>query len=830
MFCTLLFTMTMSPYVQGGKVSVPASQRSPKTTYYDVISNLPWDVQKQGPLVCVCPLRIANGKTLEDLEMKRIPLGDITAIGPAKMVTLRSRFTDPPNLYEGLPEEAKVLYLLNVASDDQVRKLLGEGLCIDDCRGEAAAVMQSIMPAPFMWGAGTTGVISNMRSATWPLKFEAMPEAERRRVRLKVTRHIDLTVALSNGYSGTEYRPDLSAGKSVPMVKRDESQQFGLKYEVESDNSPRKSQLDFTDPRLDKKIPFKNQERLEQLLTRMTEATGIPLQCASAYRYGQMLEAGSDASARDILQALARSVAGVYRKLGENYILTNDLEGVRTHQARIAAYIDDLQKETERRQAIWRRDMLKSGRLARVKFFENEDEGLTSAEIESMRKNDNNEADGPHYLPISQASADVRKAIEANTASYGGGGSVDKSKVGIQSYLRYQFILPNGTPFWETRSVGNVSQFSEHPYLWQPPNPKPVAMPLAAGGSLQALVLRADSASTARAHVKQVQKLGLNELWLETQSPSALKAAVEAANLAGIKVALVIRPWAAAPGQAPLDPDTTTSGEHARSEAAAVANYLSLQHFYQDNSGYPPEVRENYSPLDPLNDARWSALARLAGTSGVAKIVLLDAYPTGYAQKVSYAQRDYFFGHAADNFVSYGYSNVQRLAFFKKSQTDPLDTLHGTIRNDVDFRFEAWNGFYPNGDASDDWQKARADWIRDSLQRLVNALASAGRPVLMPGQNRTEDIPPYPDKGLFLLKSKTDLPFFPDDYYSRSEKFPFDASVIDILDDGDAAARNRVADHVRKVMEVRKVPLALDFSALPPSKLDVVVSRWLRKP
>lgn len=828
LLCALLFTATVSqrPVTNIGPKAAP---QKPQTTFFQALSALSWDAAKDGPLICVCPPKVTDGKSLEELGMKEISVGDITAIGPARMLTIRSRFTEAPNLYEGLPTDAKVLYLLTIASDDQVRKLFGEGLCIDDCRGEAASVMQSILPNPLVWGEGTTQNYGGNPAFSYGVapKVQIMSDADRRRVRIRVVKHIDLTVALQNegGFTGGFFHEETSVGKVMPYIKQDETQKFGLKYKLESDNLPRKSQLDFGDARLDKKIALKSGERVSSLLDRISSATGLTLRCATAYQYGETLELGTEASARDILQAVARSVAGVYRKLGNNYILTCDLEGIRVHQARIAAYLDDLQKETEQRKSIWRSAMRKSGRLARIKFSGNDDESLTAAETESMRKNDDDERGGPFYLPISQASADVRKAMEANN---GGGLNIDKSKVGIASSVRYQFVMPNGTVCWGIQSVGNSSQFSGEPYVWQPPNPKPIAMPLNADGSLRALVLRADSVSAAKADVKQVQKLGLGELWLETQNPSVLKAAIEAGSVANIHVALVIRPWAAAPGQVPADPDRTTTGDHGRGEAAAIANYQSLQHFYEDNSAYPSEVRENYSPLDPANDSRWAAYSRLADTPGVSKVVLLDAYPIGYAKNISYSSRDYFFAHTADNFVSYGYSDSQRLAFLTQTKTDPVDTENDILMQEVNLR-DVWNGFYANGAQPQVWQTARSGWIHDSLQKLVTALNAGGHAIFMSGQYPTEDIPPFTDKGLFAWKPGSDLPLFPTNYYRGSQDFPFDASVIEILDDGDPAARNRVANVVKERLSTRKAPFALDFSSIPSSKVDSVVARWLTK-
>jgi anti-anti-sigma regulatory factor len=56
-----------------------------------------------------------------------------------------------------------------------------------------------------------------------------------------------------------------------------------------------------------------------------------------------------------------------------------------------------------------------------------------------------------------------------------------------------------------------------------------------------------------------------------------------------------------------------------------------------------------------------------------------------------------------------------------------------------------------------------------------------------------------------------------------------DVAVVEIQDDPDPDQHNRVASAVQKQFTKSGKPVVLDFSGVPPSKLDFVLKSWLKR-
>lgn len=799
-------------------------QRQPVKTYFDVISKLPWDPNTHGALIAPCPMAVAKGDTLSDLRLKKVHVGQILAIVPEKMTTLNSHFTEAPNLYDGLPREAKVLYLLTLLGEDQWSKITGDGLSIGDCRGPQVAVMQSILPNPFTY---TLGTILGHNSVTYGNVESPIPlsESERSGIKLRVIRHLELELPLENngGYTGTSVRDNRKIGDKIPMLHENDGDEYGQHIKIESENLPKKSQLDLRDTRFDTKISMKPGEKLGDLVGRIASATGINVVADPHYVYMQMVEIGTEASARDLIQAISFGVAGTYRKLGDYYILTCDLEGVAAHQARITAFEDDLEQLVRERENLWRGVLAKGTQLKKIKFNPGAYDKLSPAELANLEANDAPGYNNSHYIDPANASDAVRQELRDFNS---GNTRLDPTKVGIHSSTRYELVLPDGSTSWEVGWLGNGQEFMPEPYQWQPPKPAPVTLPIKTSAKLSAVVLSADSIPMAKLQVQRAHQLGLSEVWLQTWTPDVLKAGIEAATPLAIKVKAAVRPWAVGPYDSILDPDCTAAGDHGAVLAEKKQNYEGFQHHWQEMKAYEPPTLDSLSPLDSQVSERWDRLHSLASIQGLSGVAILDAYPIGYAKAISYSYGSPFYTPATDAFLSYGYSEAQRLAFFKTEHVDPLDFEDETARTKASIR-EAWGMAYGGGQEFEKWQKAKGVWIHDALFKLTADLASLGQPIWISGQPIKIHIPPYGKDLLVNWKQGDDLPTGPEDYAGDEAAKLADLTVIPIQDDTDPDLRNRVADTVVQLLHKSTKPVVLDFSNVPPKKLDVVLKRWL---
>jgi len=823
-FIRLLNVVALGSGLASGHAQAPAGKIY--DSYYEVMANVPWNVERSGPLVGVCPMVSITGETLKDVGRKMVAIGGLTAIVPVKMVTVNSRFTQEPNLYDGLPREAKVLYLLTLLNDEQWRKISGGGLTLADCNGPQVAVMQSILPNPFQWFPATIMGPRSVALTGAGDKPNELTNQQRAQVKLRVIRHLELTLPLENnrGFTGTTVRDNLPEGMIVPYIKDVDGDEFGQHVKVESENVPKKTQLDFRDSRLDAKLPLKTGEKLSDLIARVSFASGMKIYADPHYGEMRLFEAGTEATARDLLQGISLGVAGTYRRLGDSYILTNDLEGMAAHQARIAAWEDDLQKIVEERKTLWRNAVAKGKGMNKVRFNPGAYDSLTQSEISNLAENDHGNGE-EHYVDTALVSEAVKREMREFKA---GTLKLDMGKVGITSTARYELVLPNGAKPWNMGCLGNGFQFSGERSLWLPPKPDEVPLPFTSPKGLTGLLLKADTPQSAQALVQRVAQLGLREVWVESSSGKAIEAAVEAATPAGIKVRLAVRPWALEPGSTGRDLDRTVTGDQGKALAAKKLGYLSWQRFWQETLAFEPPTKEQLSPLDSQVPTRWASIAALARTKGLSGTALLDAYPIGYAQRTSRGSGSYFYSIAVDNFLSYGYSETQRIAYFQATHVDPLDFSDFTIHTNVNLD-NVWAGGWHYGTEYEQWQQMKAKWIHDALARLTQTLSGAGGSVLLPGQPQLAHVPPYAQSYLYAWTPGTDLPTMPEDYRGDMVARASQVAVIRIMESDDPVQRNRVASNVKKQMEESGKPVILDFSAVPANRLDLLLKMWLKK-
>jgi len=801
---------------QAGQVQQPVQ------TYFNAISTLPWD-DSSGSVIAVCPLAVANGKTLKDLNRKLVPFGGVTAVVPTTMLTINSRFTDAPNLYDGLPETSKVLYLLTLLTEAQWNKITDEGLTIADCRGEQIPVMQSIIPNPFVV---QTGRIEAANSISFPDKdaVKTYTDEERSQVKLQVSKHLELTVYLANngGYSGASIRDSRKKGDAMAYIKEDDKSEYGQHVLTESANSPRRSDLAFNNPRFATKVPLRSGESIKDLIARLGVATGVELYADPHYTRMQVFERGPDASAKDILQAISLGVAGTFRRLGSAYILTCDLEGVAAHQARIAAWEDDLEKIVRDRETLWRGVIAKGKGMGKMRIPDAAYQKFNAAELANLAANDKEDQTSAAMDP-----ATAGDAVRLELSDYHGGLNIDKNKVSIFTSAQYAFILPDGSKPWNIRWLGQTSMFKPDQYMWQPQKPGQVDLPIAPPANLRAVVLQAGSEEEARDEIARVHELGLSEVWIDAKSPSILSAAVEAGKPLGVKVCAAIRPWVADRGDTTKEPDRTAAGDYAKSLQEKELAYRSFQNFWLDIASFMPGARPQFAPMDPALPSHWSHLTAYATVKGLAGVELLDSYPTGYAKDNSYTSGSYFWSPAVDNFLSYGYTASQRLAYFQAEQIDPLDIEAEGPRTKASFR-EVWGEAWSPGQPFEKWQQTKGKWVHDAMQSLVSSLAATGVPVQLGGQPVKIHIPPFDRQLLFTFKPGGDLPSLPEDYRGEQAAKNADLQVIEFQDSQDMEQTNRVAANILKRLKEKK-PVVIDLSSIPPGRLNNVLSSWFKK-
>jgi hypothetical protein len=213
-----------------------AGQSAPATVrdfhdYASVYAQIHWSVDTSGPLIATCPSGVTKGRTLDEIGRKLVRIGDLTAVVPTRMVTIHSHFMDPPNLYDGLPMEAKVLYLLTLLKDDQWTKITGDGLTLGDCQGDQIAVMQSILPNPFTTVAATLTGPNSLD--LHPDNSSQLTDQERSQVKLRIARSLEISIGLnSGGLTNASVRDGIRTGSTVPIFMPGDGNEYGQQIQV----------------------------------------------------------------------------------------------------------------------------------------------------------------------------------------------------------------------------------------------------------------------------------------------------------------------------------------------------------------------------------------------------------------------------------------------------------------------------------------------------------------------------------------------------------------------------------------------------------------------
>ncbi len=207
---------------------------------------------------------------------------------------------------------------------------------------------------------------------------------------------------------------------------------------------------------------------------------------------------------------------------------------------------------------------------------------------------------------------------------------------------------------------------------------------------------------------------------------------------------------------------------------------------------------------------------------------MLDTSPIGYAKDISNVSGSYFYSPATDLYLSYGYSFAQRLQFLRQEKIDPLDIECRTTRTQVSLE-EVWGDAWSPGDPFQIWQQTRAKWNHDAIAKLLGTFAVAGKPILVTGQPLKIHTPPFAQTYLFPWVPGQELPSSPEDYEGSATSKASHTIVVRIQDDDNLDQRMRVAANLVSQIKKSAKPVVMDFTEVPPNRLEETVRTWLRK-
>ena len=551
--------------------------------------------------------------------------------------------------------------------------------------------------------------------------------------------------ALMFGVSSMIYRPP---GAVAYRDVSAEHQTHGLVGAKVVANDEKDSDLNTRVAWLAKDVALANGASVGSLVAAVRSATGMEIYPDARISGFPVEIVGDHAAAGDLLQALALSVSGTYRRVGPAYVLAPDEEGQATRGARAQATAVLGWLQIQHKIADWRVQIKSGGLLDQLDFLS--DDVFGGAAFLRAHGLSTSAYDDPGWHPSASMNPVMHEAIPVVSATQPIvqpgqtwlPNDALRDQVHYHVSIGYRFVMPDDTP------LGSQSLDIDSGSLTTggaPVNPPKLPM----DGNKLTLGSAAGSRSDDPAAVGQFCSLakahGFHRVWIETREPKAVAAALDS----GLAVDLVVRPWAMLPGEVG-ETDVNVFGQ-----AGGDLNLIPLARM---NFPYHQTwtFTTSFSPADPDLSGHWVRLAPLLSTRGIRRLILMDAIPGGYAHaedsdydrirtgpvtfngaQVLKSLRD-----LAPTVYEFGYTTLLRTAALRKFGIDPIDLEHPFRRSSlaaIPFFEEGESPDYPyphahlkmNGTLEDfvQFEQMRYSAALTGLKECLKRLAVGGAPI-----------------------------------------------------------------------------------------------------
>ncbi len=650
------------------------------------------------------------GATLSDITQVfgdiTVNFNDVAAIAPASMVLLNPS-PGPPDIASDMSATTALSLLAASLSDSQWAALTSEhGLGLSDLTDDTQrGLFHALYPGGHLYVGSEDPALADLPQEKRTDVRDDTDQIDATRVRLSQTAHL----YLHNKSGGTIYytgsRPDAASRlhtyrpKALPL-----SVHHAVSLRAEVPNTLKPSDLDWDSKALQVSIPAASLKTVGDLITRVGQMTKMELYADPHYAAKTLTLSGpmTTVPAGDLLRAVCVCVTGTFRKVGPAYVLTDDLIGVGVRRKHLIDWEGQaaLAEVALRRKSAPTTLQRHAVDVRKLQAF-SDPLGLTKEEMTAL-PDDFIFPPLPSFITssypfgkLSTMQQDwMRQQAEAYTEKLHSGSLTSESAspepdlthdVDLRMIIQMQFILPSESRPVDTDSSNiGISLFwpdittmmvaakekgidaeERAKELAKMPPPPPLS-PLLHAGQRRAVLAHPYSAAEVDALVAAMQKLGLNQLWLNVFSGGAnhiktsaaygtdiLTEALNKTRGTGIQVYahLNLLTWGAGPPDSVRD--LTIDGKDSR-QAAIADNAADPCPSYDDDDNLIPFVAPSVtvSPASPSVEQTLSTLLQdLAARPELAGIVWEDAETNS----------------------SVGYTPLMRLAFLRAAHADPVD-------------------------------------------------------------------------------------------------------------------------------------------------------------
>lgn len=752
---------------------------------------------------------------------RTIDLGSVVAVAPSRMVRFQDDLRQAPDLYEGLPRNAKVLYLASTFTPGQWAKAGGSGVGLSDLNAQQKPVFTSLLPKQFKWSK------YEVNEAGAPSKFlgdGVLSPNEVTGLRLKISRQLDMLVALADHERAYSMRmiPESAEPGSVQFV-RDQGEDgdyegnFGVDFRKEEPNVLRRGDLHTENLRQVVNLPTPT--TVGAALEAIGKATNLRLGADIRVR-GCSVVAPASVPAGDLLNAIAVSLSGTYRHVGNRYLLVGDRVGSGSRQLLYAAYKRIGSKLVDARANEWRKVILGNGGLAAITWNPN-DANRPNEAVQKRLDRDLHES--TEFFPSSELSPELKGFLDREAVKSAAVQPLRTDTVNFQTNLGYRFVLPSGVSTQFEGHIGADFQFKpsmvrpRQADVQDPPLPR---LKLGKGPS-RSLAVHADTAAAAVEAAELAKKYGFAELWLDTNSTAALLSAQKT----GLPVRYLCRPFQLDSGEPVSDRtilEDTGSGVVARLIRDAgweeTARMIRMQSYPRADAHLI--TTDLLSPLDPRWPSRARHISALSTVKGLAGTVLADTQPHGYEPTNPGTTIGTYEPEVRDMWA-FGYSDAARVAFFDRYGVDPIDIPEPNLHVDLNLATQ----FFPDWITPESqmetlfepWVKFRAAANEAALTALRPNLKGE---VLCDVRRKMHAQPPRNVMVLRKWTTRTGLPSYGDQFVSHQA-----GDITMIFSDPANPAFEDIVNMIRAMPPSAEGLASIDLTGVPEDKIDSVLAR-----
>ncbi len=674
--------------------------------------------------------------------------GSVTALAPATRVLLNDN-PPAPDLSTGVSSLTGFNMLTAELDDAQWKALTSEsGLGLSDLTDDTQRLLfHGLFPQGQLWVATQDPAQEKLPKDQRTDTRNVSNQIDGVRLRIRQTSHIYL--------HDKKGQPMFFSGPAAdpsrlhiwhPENRFPRAQNVILRAVVP--NTPKSGDLTFSDTKFQQTVSLTGARTVGEIVARIAAKTHTEIYADPHYAARTLTVFGpaQEAPATDVLKALALAVAGTCRQVGPAFVLTDDLEGVGTRRTRLTKW-DDAATQVMLKLKDEAGEMMLQRRLSQARSLPTfgDPMALTPEQMAGLKDSPilpgvpGEDWNYPYakLTPAQQRQAlRIANAYEDSLATRGADSSADPPRepdptgaVILSPYYAVQYLIPTvqgpvegnnsidiTSLYWPGHATSPNAAADEAKEAAeaagpQPPMPPQLPLPLLLHSRpRRAVIGHPTTPAAVDALVAAMQKIGLNELWLDVFSggkshiadhgTDILTEALKQTQGTGIAVyaSLSLLSWGNAP---PKDTwDLSILGQNSQQE---VTPYL------------PPVL---VSPASAsVKKTLTDRVRNLASRPGLAGFIWEDATQQG----------------------GLSYTLPMRLAFLRAFHADPVDIdIPNGLLGDVSL--PTFDDAAVDTALTKHWDDAQLGANVFLLTQMRQAIpATADRPILIPRNDGTTD-------------------------------------------------------------------------------------------